>query len=236
MIKITKLNFDELEIVKCLSSPIGMAKLKCPIIYSREEGNVLDITKLKSEICSNKSVLLLLAKHIFYQKNIVDSEKICSTIHLNEINFEKYVAMFGLIFEKVTYSEVLSEGLEKKLYRVVVGRVSSIGLNAFFDMIDENLIPKEVCDLYVKASLDKSCTNSGLYLVENGCNDIDCMTWWKSLCENEHNNSIDISSMTLDQCKNSELIKFLASNKKKVYIYVEKLPWCNVNIKNVLWY
>ena len=237
MLTITKLDLNDIEIIQLLSTPISKAKLKgFPIRYFNKDSDSSDIVKLKNKIITNKSILLLLAKHIFYYNNIDESKKLRTSIHLNHLELNEGIDILGQIFDNVIYNEVLLEGFDDKLHRLVIGRVSDVGLKIFNDMISENLIPKAIYDLYVNNSISTDLIKPGLYLVEGDCENSGDISLWETLCNNQFNNNIDISSMSLVQCQNSNLIKYLVKSKKKVYIYVEKLMWCNTQIKSVIWY
>lgn len=230
--KIKKSDESILNVIKKIAIPILSYGSHEHWLYKKEVSN----DKIMNRLQSMPTLLLKLAEHYFYNRNLGADDSFCSIMFFTSKEFETHLDAVRQIFNKVSACPVQISLREDGMWKIQVQHISCVGQKILEQLRENSLLPPELIQLYMDTQYAVDYMEEALFLIteDDAINDESCPSAFvKSLFENDFFRSIDISGMTLQQCTESELVRYIVSNKEKVYVYVDSCD--EIFGKQLLW-
>ena len=221
--KIKKIDGDILPIINRISTPEIIFPDE-PSFFRWDRKHELSEEEVVKRLQLMPWLLLELLRHVFNYNNFGEDNPFCTTMHFNSKEFESQKDFLPQIFGHAEAFPVRISSQKEEMWQVQVERISPFGLQIVEKMRREELLPPELTRLYIDTECVSDCQNVSFYsVIDDEMTELgyEPSAFVKTLFENIFLKSIDISSMTLRQCTESDLIRYVVSRKKEVYICVD---------------
>ena len=161
----------------------------------------------------------------------------CRIIYCTDLEIREIKTYISKIFKKVDFS-VISTPLDNcNIWQIKLKGISELGLDVLKVLNKENRLPRVLRDLYYNPSFSTDSEQEGLYECFLNISEYNISLQDKSievLLNNKFFKTIDISSMSFEQCLQSDFIKKIVSRKKKTYIYIDYYS-SSIHLKSLCW-
>ena len=180
--------------------------------------------------------LWCLAKNYFHEMNIATKTHFPDVIICVQEEIDIFSVFFAPLFLTAVITPVAVASQKEELYMLTLGQLSEYGRDTIKVLYDKNLIPEELKRLYFNTECRSDCKKETYFQVQlsNENASAEMSDFANLVFKNEYVKNIDISSLSLEQCKTDSLIHSIAKLKENLYIQISKAN-CKKYVKTLFW-